>query len=427
MATETRQNWAGNYTYQAVRWHQPASLAELQEVVAGSRKLRVVGSRHSFNSIADSAEDLVSLDRLPEEIVIDPERRRVTVGGGVTYGRLAQELNGAGFALHNMASLPHISVAGACATGTHGSGHRNGNLATAVTAVEVVTADGSLRTFSRDTDGSSFAGVPVALGGLGVVHRLTLEVLPSFWVQQEVYEGLRLREVLRRFRGVFDSCYSPSYFTTWQPSNAGVVGDFWMKQTLRGTEGFPSAPLYFGASRAQAPRHPIADLSAESCTMQLGIPGPWHERLPHFRPEFNPSSSAELQSEYFVPRAFASLAIWAIAELAPQFEGLLQISEIRTVAADWLWMSPCFERDSIGIHFTWKKDWPRVREVLPQIEARLELYEPRPHWGKLFTMRPEQVRSRYRKLPEFRALLRTHDPTGKYRNDFLDTYVFGDI
>src|SRR5262245_60525168 len=133
--TEQHRNWAGNYTFSATRVHYPETVAQVQELVAGCAKLRVLGSRHSFNAIADSTEDLLSLERFDHVVKYDGERRTATVNAGIKYGQLCRQLHAEGYALHNLASLPHISVAGAVATATHGSGDGNGNLATIVAAM----------------------------------------------------------------------------------------------------------------------------------------------------------------------------------------------------------------------------------------------------------------------------------------------------
>jgi xylitol oxidase len=157
----------------------------------------------------------------------------------------------------------------------------------------------------------------------------------------------------------------------------------------------------------------------------MGIPGPWHERLPHFRVDHTPASGNELQTEYFVPRRHAVAAIQAMVRLRDQLEPVLLISEVRTIAADRLWMSPSCQQAAVGIHFSWKKDWPAVQKLLPVIEEQLAPFQARPHWGKLFTMQPSHLQMVYPKLPDFQELLRTYDPQGKFRNAFLDTYIFG--
>jgi xylitol oxidase len=418
---ENQSNWAGNYTYSAARWHYPQTVEQVQEVASRSRKLKVLGSRHSFNSIADSAEELISLERFDQAVALDGERRTVTVAAGVRYGQLCQALHREGYALHNMASLPHISVAGACATATHGSGDRNGNLATAVAALEMVTAGGEVVVLSREQHGEQLQGAAVGLGGLGVVTKVTLDIVPAFAMRQDVYENLPLANLESHFDDVTSSAYSVSLFTDWQSAKFNQV---WLKRHVADGVSFEPEPEFFGATRATGQLHPIASLSAVNCTEQMGVHGAWHERLPHFRMEFTPSSGEELQSEYFVPRRQALAAFRAIHGLREQMAPLLQISEVRTIAADNLWMSPCYQQASVAIHFTWHKEWQAVKKMLPLIEEQLAPFHARPHWGKLFTMPPARLQSLYPRLPDFRQLLQHYDPQGKFRNSFLDTYIF---
>ena len=419
--SEKQTNWAGNYTYSAARLHYPETVEQVQELVARSGKLKVLGSRHSFNDIADTPGDLVSLERFDHMVALDREHRTVTVDAGIKYGHLAQQLHREGYALHNMASLPHISVAGACATATHGSGERHGNLATAVAALEIVTAGGEVVVLSREQHGEQFQGAVVSLGGLGVVTKLTLDIEPTFEVRQDVYEDLPLAQLQDHFDAIVSSAYSVSLFTDWR--NA-TINQVWLKSRITDGAAFELAPELFGATPVPTDRHPIKELSAVNCTEQMGIPGPWHERLPHFRMEFTPSSGEELQTEYFVPRQHAFAAFRAIDRLRDQVAPLLQISEVRTIAADNLWMSPCYKQASVAIHFTWIKNWEAVRKLLPLIEDHLAPFDARPHWGKLFTMPPARLQSLYEKLSDFRQLLRSYDPQGKFRNAFLDTYIF---
>jgi alditol oxidase len=416
------RNWAGNYQYRAARLHEPASIEEVQGLVTTVPKLRALGSRHSFNDLADTTGDLISLARMRRVFELDPEARRVTIDGAVRYGELAGPLDAAGFALRNLASLPHISVAGACATSTHGSGDRNGSLATAVLAIEVVTADGEIRAFSRASAPNEFDGAVVSLGGLGVVTKLTLQLEATFEVRQHVYDDVPLAHLVEHFDEITSSAHSVSLFTMWRGQ---TIDQVWLKRRVTDGEAFEAPGDFFGGTLATEPRHPIPGMSPAACTEQLGAPGPWHERLPHFRMDHTPSSGDELQSEYQVPRSQAVDALLAVDALRDQISPLLQASEVRTIAGDELWMSPSFGRDSVAIHFTWQPDWEGVRRLLPRIEDALSPFEPRPHWGKLFTIQPDQLRSRYPRLPEFDALLRRHDPRGKFRNEFLDRYLFG--
>jgi alditol oxidase len=419
---EDRRNWAGNYRYRASHVHRPTTLAQVQELVASSRKMRALGARHSFNAIADSPGDQISLEQLPHAIAIDHDRRTVTVMAGVRYGELCQRLHREGVALHNLASLPHISIAGACATATHGSGDRNGNLATAVSAVEMVTADGTVVTLTRERDGDAFLGAVVGLGGLGVITRLTLELVPAFAMRQEVYEDLPLATLDAHFDAITASAYSVSLFTDWRDARFTQV---WLKRRVTDEAAPVVAPTFFGARPATRNLHPIASLAADNCTAQLGVPGPWYERLPHFRLEFTPSSGDELQSEYLVPRQHARAVLHAVAGLRTRVAPLLQIAEVRTIAADDLWLSTCYQQDSVAFHFTWVADWPAVSQLLPLLEDQIAPFNARPHWGKLFTLPPARLQALYPKLPDFWALLHHYDPAGKFRNAFLDTSLSG--
>jgi len=419
---ENRKNWAGNYTYSAARWHCPKTVEHIQELVVRCGRLKVLGTRHSFNGIADCAEDIVSLEHFDHVVALDRERRTVTVEAGVRYGQLCRQLHCEGYALHNLASLPHISVAGACATATHGSGDSNGNLATAVSVMEMVTANGAVVVLSRERHGEEFQGAVVGLGGLGVVTKLTLDLVPAFDLRQDVYENLPLWQLAEHFDDIVSGAYSVSLFTDWRSARFSQV---WLKRQVKddGASCFEAKPELFGATVATGPRHPIAGLPAEHCTEQMGVRGPSHERLPHFRMDHTPSSGEELQSEYLVPHQHAGAALGAILRLGEHVAPLLQISEVRTVAADTLWMSPCYQQACVAIHFTWRKDWPAVSKLLPRIEEQLAPFDARPHWGKLFTMSPARLQSLYEKLPDFQQLLRSYDPQGKFHNAFLDTYI----
>ncbi|TLP64073.1 D-arabinono-1,4-lactone oxidase [Microbispora triticiradicis] len=423
--TQDVTNWAGNITFRAGRADRPSSLEELRGLVARSGKVRVLGSGHSFNHIADSPGALVSLDGLPPEIDIDSASAAVRVAASVRYGELGRRLHEKGYALPNLASLPHISVAGSCATGTHGSGDGNGGLATSVRAVEMVTAEGDLVTLSRDADGDRFGGAVVSLGALGAVVALTLDLLPAFDVRQRVYEGLPAEVLDDRFDAVMSAAYSVSLFTDWRTSRVNQV---WVKERLAPTSGGlddAEPDGFFGAAPADGPRHPVPGVSPVHCTTQMGRPGPWFERLPHFRPDFTPSSGEELQAEYMVPRRHAAEAFRALGAIGDRIAPVLQISEIRSIAADDLWLSPSQGRDTVAFHFTWVKDPAAVTPVLTAIEERLAPFGARPHWGKLFTLPPDVLRTRYERMDDFAALARHYDPRGVFANEYVERYVFG--
>jgi xylitol oxidase len=415
-----RENWAGNITYGTDRVHTPASVEEVREVVTSCTKLRALGSRHSFNTIADSTQNQISLKRI-DPIDIDDKAHTVTVGAGVAYGQLAPVIEARGYALHNLASLPHISVAGAIATATHGSGVHNGNLATAVTGLEIVRADGQIIQLSRDKDSEQFLGAVVGLGAVGVVTRVTLNLLPTFQVSQSVYQNLSFDHLEHHFDEIFGSGYSVSLFTDWQRHRATQV---WIKRRLEAGDKNEWAHEFFGAPLATEKLHPITGHPAESCTEQQGIPGPWYERLPHFKMNFTPSSGRELQTEYFVPRDRGYEAILAVEKLRDHITPHLFVTELRTIAADDLWMSMAYQRPSLAIHFTWKPEWPEVRQILPKIEAQLEPFGARPHWAKLFTVPPARLQAQYARLAEFKSSLQRYDPEGKFRNEFLSQNLY---
>ncbi len=415
------RNWAGNVRYRAVRFHQPTSVADVQSVVASATKVRGVGSRHSFNTIADTDGDLVSLSAMPRLVELDAETATVTVDGGIRYGELATFLHDRGWALANLASLPHISVAGACATGTHGSGVDNGNLATAVRALQVVVASGDLVEASRDDEPDLLDGLAVGLGAFGIVTRLTLAIEPTFAVRQHVYENLPFSTALEQLDEIMADGYSVSLFTTWRHPH---IEQLWRKERIardgESSELDGAGGSRFGAVAAHHNLHPIAELSADPCTEQMGVPGPWHERLPHFRMGFTPSSGEELQSELFVARADAPDVMRTLTALADVLAPVLKISEVRAVAADTLWLSPCQGRATIAFHFTWIPSWPEVRPVLMRLESALEAFAPRPHWGKLTTLSGATIRSRVEHFGAFETLVAEWDPRRKFRNDYLD-------
>ena len=417
--SQPRTNWSGNFEYHAAHLDVPASAQSVSAVVKKAGKFKTLGSRHSFNSIADTTGDQISSQNFGG-MEIDSKAKTVTVGAGVKYGQLAPYLDSHGFALHNLASLPHITIAGACSTGTHGSGSRNGNLSTAASGLEFITASGETIHLSRAKDGEHFAGACVGLGALGVITRVTLDLLPTFTMRQVVYENLPFAQLETHLEQIFAGGYSVSLFTDWQNSRATQV---WIKSRVEPGHASPVATEFYGAKAATRNLHPLAGHSAENCTDQMGVPGPWYKRMPHFKMNFTPSSGAELQTEYFVPRDRAYLAIRAVEKLRDHITPHLFITEFRTIAADKLWMSPAYERDSMAIHFTWKPEWAAVKPILPLIEKQLAPFDARPHWAKLFTMDPAHLQSLYPKLADFRNLVRGYDPDGKFHNAFLSTNV----
>jgi xylitol oxidase len=417
-------NWAGNVSF-ASELQRPRTIEELQELVAAAEKVRVLGTGHSFNRIADSTGTLVSVADLPK--VIEVGDGGVTVSAGLRYGEVTAALQAQGLALHNLGSLPHISVAGACSTGTHGSGDTNGPLADAVSAITFVNASGELVTLTRDDE--DFAGSVISLGALGVTVSMTLDVQPAYQISQVVYDGLPVERLGTDFDAVMGSAYSVSAFTDWVDPDVMV----WRKRR----ELTAPDPKWLGATLADGPRHPIKVMPADYATQQGGVAGPWNERLPHFRLEFTPSNGDELQSEYFVPRERAAEAFDVLRALGNRFAPVIQVSEIRTIAADDLWLSPSQGRDTVALHFTWIQDETAVRPVVAALEERLAPLDARPHWGKVFAADAAYLRTAYPKVPDFidlaakydpkvkdfTALAANYDPTGKFRNEYLDTFL----
>jgi xylitol oxidase len=414
-------NWAGNVVFAARRVLRPTSTDELREIVAGSASIRVLGTGHSFSPLADTTGDLVSLaglvpvDDPAHGVVVDAGRAVASVPAALRYGDLATVLHAQGWALPTMASLPHISVAGAVATGTHGSGQGLGNLATQVRAVELLTADGATTLLRRGE--SDFDGAVVALGALGAVTRLDLDLVPTFDVRQDLFVALPWTALLERFEEVVAAAYSVSVFTDWQGEDVGQV---WLKSRV--DAGEPAGLEHLGAAPADRPLHPVPGMPAQNCTEQLGVPGPWHERLPHFRLGFTPSSGDELQSEWFVRRSEAPAALDVVRALRDVVGPVLQVSEIRTIAADELWLSPAHGRDAVALHFTWVGDVAAVLPVVARLEEVLAPFDARPHWGKVSLTAPDVVRGLYDRASDFAALMARYDPRGTFRNELLDVW-----
>ena len=417
MRNEPELNWAGTLEYQAADIVDATSIDEVSSLVAGAERIRALGTRHSFSDIADTDALLVTVTEIEPDFVLDDEARTVTVGAGTRYGILARYLEDNGWALHNMGSLPHISIAGAIATGTHGSGNGNGVLSTAVSALEFVTADGELRTVRRGEPG--FDGLVVGLGAFGVVVRITLDIQPSFQVRQDVFRGLPWDVLLDDVEGVTSLGYSVSVFTDWVED---TIANFWVKTRLDSGVDVPDE--WNGAKRDIVSAGSLWETSDDNLNEQGGKPGPWLERLPHFRLDRIPSNGDEIQTEYFVPRSQGGDALRAVRALGEKIAPHLIITELRTAAADDLWLSMAYQRDSLIIHFTWKNEPDAVLALLPQIEEALAPFEARPHWGKLNTVDAATLSRLYPRLPEFRALAAEWDPTGAFRNAALDRLIF---
>jgi len=420
MSSWHTQNWSGHVTYGAARFHRPMTVGQVQQIICEATKVRVIGSRHCFNDIADTSGDLLWLGDLDVPVSIDPGRGTVTVPGGMTYEQLCPQLHAAGWALPNLASLKHITVVGAVVTATHGSGNALGNLASVVSGIELVNAQGELVRLSREKDGETFQGAVVNLGALGVVTGLTLDLEPAFLVQQDTYEQLPFADVFAHFDEITAAGYSVSLFPTWQKE---CVESTWVKRRVPELRPVPVPAKLFGAVLASA--RPSDTPAADRVRTPYGRPGLWHERLPHyaFNEPLHPGD--ELQSEYFVPRRHAVAAMQAIIGLRAGLAPILGCSEVRTIKADSLWLSSAYGEDTVGIHFNWLKKWEGIGPFLPVLEQALAPFGARPHLGKLFATSPARLAEVYPRWKDFRDLVRAFDPAGKFSNRFVEKYVLG--
>jgi xylitol oxidase len=414
------KNWAGNLTYATGEIGYPLTTEEIQQLVKGQKKLRALGTKHCFNQIADSKNYLLSQQKRQQLIKLNKDKNQVTVEAGTRYGDFCKLIEEEGYALRNLASLPHISVAGAAATATHGSGVGNGGLATEVSGYKIIKANGDLVEISKETDPEVFNGLAVHLGCLGVITEVTLDLVPSYEVEQRVYRNLPMAALETHFEEVMSAGYSVSLFTDWQNENVNQV---WIKSRVD-ADSIMKDPEFFGAKLADRDMHPIDTESSENCTDQMGLPGPWYDRLPHFKMDFMPSKGEELQAEFHVPFEKAFMAMKQIEKIKDDVFPHLFISEIRSIDADEIWMSPFYRQKSVAIHFTLKPHKEVHTKVLPKIEAALQPFEVRPHWGKLFTIPGKTLQAKYSKLEDFKALVAEYDPDGKFRNEFIEKNLY---
>ncbi|WP_062131288.1 FAD-binding protein [Demequina aestuarii] len=405
--------WAGTHTFGAAELIEARSVEEVQDAVAGTDgPVRALGTRHSFTDLADSAGRLVTVTGIPAEPRIDEAARAVTVGAGTRYGELAVWLESQGWALHNMGSLPHISVGGAVATGTHGSGVRNGCLSDAVAGLTYVNVAGEVIETRRGDEG--FEGLVVGLGAYGIAVRVTLDIQPTYLVRQDVYRGLSWDAALGDLPAIMGAGYSVSLFTMWDEP---TIQQAWRKTRI----GLGEDPQerWLGARVETAAEAGLVDVPPANLTVKGGVPGPWLERLPHFRLDSTPSNGDEIQTEYFVALADGPDALSAVRELGAEIAPHLLVSELRTVAADALWLSGAYGRDTLAIHFTWRNSPEAVAALTPRIEAALAPFGARPHWGKVHSMTADAVASVTPRLADARAQFEALDPAGRFANDHL--------
>jgi alditol oxidase len=413
--TPELRTWSGTHRFTARTVIAARTIDDVRRAVTAGGRVRALGTRHSFNDLADNGETLVTVIGIAPEPVLDETARTVTVGAGITYGALAAWLQERGWALPNLGSLPHISVAGATATGTHGSGTRNRILSAAIAGLEYVDADGELRQAGRADPG--FDGMAVGLGAFGVVVRITLDVQPTYLIRQDVYAGPTWDRVLADLDAIMSAAYSVSLFTDWTGDSMQMA---WVKRRLDAPERDPSATPeeFFGAPRDLGPVR-LVDAPVDNLTI-VGAAGPWSERLPHFRLDSPPSNGDEIQSEYFIDRGNGAAALDAVRRLSPVITPLLLVSEFRATAADALWLSGSYGRETLAIHFTWRNQPDQVSVALTAVEAALAPFGARPHWGKLTHIQAGQPELLYPRLGDARALFERLDPAGRFSNHRLE-------
>jgi len=404
------QNWAGTHQYTAPRIVTAATVDEVRAAVAGRGPVHALGTRHSFTDLPDTSGTLIDLAGLSGGFSLDAEASTVDVAAGTRYGELALWLDERGYALHNLGSLPHISIGGATATATHGSGNGNGVLTSAVRRIRYVGADGELHEVRRgDAD---FDALAVGVGAFGVIVSLTLEVQPTYRARQDVYRDVSWDAALAQFDDITGAGYSVSVFTRWAPE---LLGDVWVKTRLGADDDPVPDALLNGARVVEAnPLEGLPDL-----TELGGVPGPWMLRLPHFRLDGKPSFGDEIQSEYFVARTDAPAALNAMRALAEAIQPVLFVSELRTAASDDLWLSGAYQRDFLAIHFTWRNDPDGVRALLPLVEEALAPFHARPHWGKLHLFDADDIARVHPRLADARAVFERLDPAGRFANAHL--------
>ncbi len=403
-------NWSENFTFEAAEVQQPVGVEALQEIISASPRAKAVGTRHCFNRIADSPDGvLIDTSQLELAVTVDHDAMTATVPAGWSYSRLVDALEAEGVALPNLASLPHISIAGATATGTHGSGDGNQVLSAVISGIELVDGEGELRTIGRDHP--DLKALSVGLGAFGVFTRLTLDVEPSFQVQSAYYHDTSWQMILENLDEVFASAYSVNLHAKYGATD--VMG-IWSKYRLDGTESIELDNEAWGMTRNPG------QLEAGKHTL-LNTPGPWSMRLAHFLPEGAPSAEGdELQSEYYVDRRHGVDAINALRALGSEIDPHLRATEIRTVASDDIWLSPCYQRETLSLGFTWQKHVDDVPALLPRIEEALAPFEARPHWGKLYSHDRAALLELWEHFDDALTLAESYDPNGTFHNPYLD-------
>jgi xylitol oxidase len=406
------RNWAGTYEYRAPRVVEASTVEDVQRIVREGGRVHALGTRHSFTDLPDTDGTLVDVSGLTGQFDLDEAARTVTVAAGTRYGIVARALDERGWALHNLGSLPHISVGGATATGTHGSGDRNGVLTTAVRGIRYVGADGDVHEVQRgDAD---FDALAVGVGAFGIIVGLTLDIHPEYRMRQDIYTGVTWDAALADLSALTGAGYSVSLFTRWDPR---TIDSVWVKTRLEADDDVVGDTLLDGR-RVLGPESPLG--SGDNITEVGGVPGSWMLRLPHFRLDREPSFGEEIQTEYFVPREHGAAALAAVHALGDSIRPHLVVSEIRTAARDDLWLSGAYQQDVVIIHFTWLDHPVEVGALLPSIEEALRPFGARPHWGKVHAFDAARLRAVHPRLADARAVFERLDPDGRFVNAHLE-------
>lgn len=403
-------NWSENFTFEATGVERPKTIAQLQDVVAAAPRAKAVGTRHCFTRIADSPGGvLVDTSGLDVGVTVDHDTMTATVPAGWSYSKIVAELEAQGVALPNLASLPHVSIAGATATGTHGSGDTNQVMAACMSGIELVDGEGELRTI--DSGHPDLKALSVGLGAFGIFTTLTVDVEPSYLVQGAYFRETSWQNLLDNLDDVMASAYSVNLHAAYSDTN---VRGIWSKYRLEGSEPLDLPDELFGMTRVEG------QLTPGKNTI-INEPGPWSERLAHFTPESAPSAEGdELQTEYFVDRKHGAAAINALRKMGADLDPHLHGTEIRTVASDDLWLSPCYRRETLSLGMTWRKHEPEVRALLPRMEEALAPFEARPHWAKLFAYDRSALLDQFEHLDATLTLAESYDPNGTFNNPYLE-------
>uniref|UniRef100_A0A915D0Y3 FAD-binding PCMH-type domain-containing protein n=1 Tax=Ditylenchus dipsaci TaxID=166011 RepID=A0A915D0Y3_9BILA len=418
-------NWGGNFNFSTQDIKYPTTTAGVQQLVKECKgKIRPVGTRHSFSEIANTNDTLICLVHMNLILSVDPSVPSVTVQAGITYTDLIPFLQSIGLAIPMMASLGEISIAGAINTAVHGSGAGIGNLATQVLGLQMVLADGSVVQYSKGQNDTELAAATVGLGALGIVTQVTLQAQPTYNLAINVFENMDMSVLDTQLYNITHSGYAINMWSTF--GTPGVLDQVWIttKVDSNGVNAYGNVSQLYGAPAATAQSSPIAALPPTYVVPQMGIVGPYYERLTDYDLGLSGQEGQQTQSEYYVDFDDFVPALKALQTLSAEINAVVYVALFRITEKDELWMSPQYKKTTMAIHFSWQPKLDQVMALLPKIEAALAPFNPIPHWGKLYTLKPEQYLPLLPKYPEWREQVELHDPTHKFRNKWLEENIF---